>query len=173
VHPTGALIYQPFLTGAPGAPGVRGGVDISDAHSGDLRLRIFLPQQFLTEVDALHGSFLAIDENGQRMFAITSLDGSPQNSSLSVVQLAAVPLGIGSAVPPNISVSGGTMVTIRGSGFRAGITAAVGGKPAAATLLDSNTLTIASPPVTPGPQPLTLTGADGETVSLDAVFFAN
>jgi hypothetical protein len=57
VHPSGALIYQPFLTGLPGAPGVKGGVDISDAHSGDLRLRVYLPQQFMTDIDGLHGSF--------------------------------------------------------------------------------------------------------------------
>lgn len=90
MHPTGALIYQPFLTGAAGAPSVRGGVDISDAHYGQLRMRIFLPQQFMTDVDALHGDFLTIDENGQRLFAITSLDGSPQNAALTVVQLASV-----------------------------------------------------------------------------------
>jgi hypothetical protein len=91
MHPTGALIYQPFLTGAAGAPSVRGGVDISDAHYGQLRMRIFLPQQFMTDVDALHGDFLTIDENGQRLFAITSLDGSPQNAALTVVQLASCP----------------------------------------------------------------------------------
>jgi len=91
MHPTGALIYQPFLTGAAGAPNVRGGVDISDARSGELRMRIFLPQQLMTDVDALHGNFLTIDENGQRLFAITSLDGSPQNAALTVVQLASVP----------------------------------------------------------------------------------
>jgi hypothetical protein len=34
MHPTGALINQPFLTGAAGAPHVSGGVDISDARSG-------------------------------------------------------------------------------------------------------------------------------------------
>lgn len=49
MHPTGALIYQPFLTGAAGAPNVRGGIDISDARSGQLRMRIFLPQQFMTD----------------------------------------------------------------------------------------------------------------------------
>jgi hypothetical protein len=43
LHPSGALIYQPFLTGAPGSAGVKGGIDILDAHSGALRLRIFLP----------------------------------------------------------------------------------------------------------------------------------
>ncbi|HEV7512395.1 MAG TPA: hypothetical protein VGO27_11910 [Candidatus Acidoferrum sp.] len=86
----------PFLTGAAGAPNVRGGVDISDARSGELRMRIFLPQQFMTDVDALHGDFLTTDENGQRLFAITSLDRSPQNAALTVVQLASVPLAIGS-----------------------------------------------------------------------------
>jgi hypothetical protein len=75
---TGGLVYQPFLTGAPGSAGPRGGVDILDAHSGALRLRLFLPQQFMTDTDALHGSFLTTDENGQRLFAITSSDGSPQ-----------------------------------------------------------------------------------------------
>jgi hypothetical protein len=81
LHPAGALIYQPFLTGAPGSAGINGGVDILDAHSGALRLRIFLPQQLMTDIDGLHGSFLATDENGQRLFAITSSDGTPQNAA--------------------------------------------------------------------------------------------
>jgi hypothetical protein len=53
-------------------------------------MRIFLPQQLMTDVDALHGDFLAIDENSQRLFALTSLNGSPQNAVLTVVQLASV-----------------------------------------------------------------------------------
>ena len=93
LHPSGALFYQPFLTGAPASPGVKGGVDILDAHSGAIRWRLFLPQQFMTDVDGLHGSFLATDENGQRLFAITSSDGSAQNAALTIIQLAAVPLG--------------------------------------------------------------------------------
>jgi hypothetical protein len=173
MHPTGALIYQPFLTGAAGAPNVRGGVDISEARSGQLRMRIFLPQQFMTDVDALHGDFLTIDENGQRLFAITSLDGSPQNAALTVVQLASVPLAIGSVSSPTISVAGGTPLMIRGSGFQAGIKLAIGGKPATATLVDMNTLTAVSPAVPAGPQQLTLTNANGETVSLDAAVTAN
>ncbi len=103
-HPSGALIYQPFLTGAPASPGVRGGVDIFDAHSSALRLRIFLPQQFMTDVDGLHGSFLATDENGQRLFAMTSSDGTPQNAALTVVQLAVVPLGIGTVSPSTVAL---------------------------------------------------------------------
>jgi len=85
LHPSGTLIYQPFLTGAPGSAGVKGGIDILDARSGALRLRLFFPQQFLTDVDGLHGSFLATDENGQRLFASTSSDGTAQNAALTVV----------------------------------------------------------------------------------------
>ncbi|HSY32618.1 MAG TPA: IPT/TIG domain-containing protein [Verrucomicrobiae bacterium] len=173
MHPTGALLYQPFLTGAAGGPNARGGVDISDACSGQLHMRIFLPQQLMTDVDALHGDFLAIDENGQRLFAITSLDGSPQNAALTVVQLASVPLALGSVSSPTISAAGGTTFTIRGSGFQAGIKVAIGGKPTMPTLVDMNTLTVVSPPVLTGPQQLTLTNVNGETVTVDAAVIAN
>jgi IPT/TIG domain len=173
MHPTGALIYQPFLTGVAGAPSVRGGVDISDARSGQLRMRIFLPQQLMTDVDALHGDFLTIDENGQRLFAITSLDGSPQNAALTVVQLASVPLAIGSISSPTISAAGVTSLTIRGSGCQPGIKLTIGGKPATATFVDMNTLTVVSPAVTSGPQQLTVTNTSGETVSLGAAVTAN
>jgi hypothetical protein len=173
MHPTGALLYQPFLTGAAGAPNVRGGVDISDARSGQLRMRLFLPQQLMTDVDALHGDFLTIDENGQRLFAITSLDGSPQNAALKVVQLAAVPLALGSGSSPTISAAGGTTLTIRGSGFQAGIKVAIGGKAGTASLVDMNTVTVVSPAVPTGPQQLTLTNVNGETVTVDAVVIAN
>ncbi len=172
MHPTGALIYQPFLTGAAGAPNVRGGVNISDARSGQLRMRIFC-RKLMTDVDALHGDFLTIDENGQRLFAITSLDGSPQNAALTVVQLASVSLALGSVSSPTISAAGGTTLTIRGSGFHAGIKVAIGGKPTLTTLGDMNTLTVVSPAVPTGPQQLTLTNVNGETVTMDAVVIAN
>jgi len=120
LHPSGALVYQPFLTGAPGSAAVKGGVDILDAHSGALRLRIFLPQQLMTDVDGLHGDFLTTDENGQRLFAITSSDGSVQNAGITVITLANVPLGIGSVSPATGTASGGTTITIRGSGFQTG-----------------------------------------------------
>ncbi len=173
LHPSGALIYQPFLTGSPGSAGVKGGIDILDAHSGALRLRIFLPQQFLTDVDGLHGNFLATDENGQRFFALASSDGTAQNASLTVVQLANVPLGIGAVSPSAVSAVGGGTLSIRGSGFRNGITAMINGKIANATFKDSDTLSILVPALSSGAQQLTLTNPDGETVSLDAAFTAN
>jgi len=127
----------------------------------------------MTDVDALHGEFLAIDENGQRLFAITSLDGSPQNAALTIVQLACVALAIGSVSSSTVSAAGVTQLTIRGSGFQAGIKVAIGGKIATATLVDMNTLIGISPAVPAGPQRLTLTNATGETVSLDDAVIAN
>jgi hypothetical protein len=173
LHPSGALIYQPFLTGPAASAGVKGGIDILDAHTGVLRLRIFLPQQLLTDVDALHGSFLATDENGQRLFAITSSDGTPQNASVTVIQLANVPLGIGTLSTTNGPAAGGTSITLRGSGFQSTTQVAFNGKSASATFKDMNTLTVVTPTMSLGPQQLTLTNPDGETVSLDAAFTAN
>lgn len=173
LHPTGALIYQPFLTGIPGSAGVKGGIDILDAHSGALRLRIFLPQQLLTDVDGLHGKFLTTDENGQRLFAITSSDGTPQNASLTEVQLAAVPLGIGAITPSTVAASGGATITIRGSGFLSGTAVVINGKSASVTFKDVNTLAVVVPALIIGTQQITITNPDGETVSLDAALIAN
>jgi len=173
LHPSGALIYQPFLTGAPSSAGVKGGVDILDAHSGALRLRIFLPQQFLTEVDGLHGDFLAIDENGQRLFAITSSDGTPQHAALTIIQLAAVPLGIGTISPTAVAAAGGATLTVRGSGFQSATTLTINGKSATVTFKDANTLLTTTPSLTAGPQQIVITNPDGESVSLDAALTAN
>lgn len=81
----------------------------------------------MTDVDACMAIFRPFDENGRRWFAITSLDGSPQNAALTV------PLGIGNVSSPTILAAGGTSLTIRGSGFQPGIKVAIGGKPATAT----------------------------------------
>ncbi len=169
LHPSGALVYQPFLTGPPSTAGIQGGVDIMDAHTGQLRLRVFLPEPLTmlsTDIDGLHGQFLAVDENGQRIFALTM-------SGLTVVQLASVPLGIGTVSPASGPAAGGTTLTVRGSGFQTGTTATIGGTPATATFKDMNTLTVLAPPLPPGPQQLVLTNPDGETAALAAAFTAN
>ena len=173
LHPSGALIYQPFLTAASGSAGVKGGIDILDAHSGVLRLRIFLPQQLMTDVDGLHGSFLTTDENGARLFAITSTDGTAQNSGVTVVQLAKVPLGIGTLNPSSGPAAGGTSITIRGSGFVSGATVKIGGKSAVVTFKDANTLTVVTPSVPSGAQQMQIQNPDGEVTKLDAAFTAN
>ena len=173
LHPTGALLYQPFLTGpapaAPPATGIRGGVDILDAHTGLLRLRIFLPEPLATlstDIDALHGSFLAVDENGQRIFALTT-------SGLTVVQLANVPLSVGTISPASAAAAGGTTLTIRGSGFQSGATVTLGGKSAATKFVDINTLAVTTPPLIAGPQQVLITNPNGDSYAFDAAFTTN
>jgi len=173
LHPTGALLYEPFLTGpapaTPPATGIQGGVDILDAHTGRLRLRIFLPEPLAalsTDTDALHGSFLTVDETGRRIFALTT-------SGLTVVQLAGVPLSIGTISPASGPASGRTTLTLRGSGFQSGATVTISGKSAAATFVDINTLTVTTPPLTAGPQQIIVTDPDGDSYVLDAAFTAN
>jgi hypothetical protein len=172
LHPTGALLYEPFLIGTPPASlpitGVQGGVDIVDTHTGRLRLRLMLPEPLAmlsTDTDGLHACFLTVDENGQRIFAITA-------SGLTVIQLASVPLSIGSVTPSSGSAAGGTTLTIRGSGFQSGITVAIGGKTASVTFKDMNTLTVVTPALSTGSQQIVLTNPDGETYSLDSAFQA-
>jgi IPT/TIG domain len=177
MHPSGALTYQPWLDGpapaeepnGPPPASLHGGVDIFDAHSGQLKLRVVLPEPLAThsnDVDAMHAEFLALDETGQRFFAITK-------SGMTVVQLAVLPLAIGTVSTNEIAASGGTIVTVRGSGFVSGITANVGGKNAAVTFVDPITITIRTPAVIGGAQRLTLTNPNSETTSLDAAFIAN
>jgi hypothetical protein len=173
LHPTGALLYQPFLTGpAPAAPpavGIQGGVDIVDARTGRLRLRVFLPEPLATlstDIDAFHGSFLAVDEAGQRIFALTT-------SGLTVVQLANVPLSIGTVFPASALAAGGTTLTIRGSGFQSGATVTIGGKSVATTFVDINTLTVTTPPLTAGPQQIIVSNSNGDSYTLDTAFTAN
>ena len=119
-----------------------------------------------TDIDGLHGAFLAVDENGQRILALTA-------SGLTIVQLAEVPLGIGSITPGSGPAAGGTLITIRGSGFQGGIKVTIGGKTASVTFKDMNTLTVVVPSVSSGAQRMVLTNPDGESVSLDAAFTAN
>ena len=125
-----------------------------------------VPSPVCSDIDGQHGSFLAIDENGQRLFALTS-------SGLAVLQLASAPLGIGSLSPANGPAAGGTAATLRGSGFQSGTKVTLGGKPLAVTFKDMNTLTFTTPTVAAGAQQLLLTNPDGESVSLDSAFTAN
>ncbi|HEV1993107.1 MAG TPA: IPT/TIG domain-containing protein, partial [Candidatus Acidoferrum sp.] len=129
--------------------------------------------QFMTDADGLHGSFLTTDENGQRLFAITSSDGTSQNAALTVVQLAAVPLGIGTITPSSVPAVGGAALTIRGSGFQSAATLTINGKAASVTFKDAGTLLVVTPSLTPGSQQITITNPDGEAISLDAAFIAN
>ena len=172
LHPTGALVYVPFLTGPPPASappaGLQGGVDILDANTGRLRKRVMLPEPFAmlaADLDGLHGKFLSVDENGQRLFALTV-------SGLTVVQLASVPLGFGT-ISPASGLTAGSMATIRGSGFQSETTVTVNGSAATPSFVDMNTLKITLPALNSGPQNLTISNPGGESISIAAAFNVN
>jgi IPT/TIG domain len=119
-----------------------------------------------SDIDGLHAQFLAVDENGKHIFALTT-------SGVTVIQLTTVPLGIGTLTPAKGPAAGGTAITIRGSGFQSATTATLGGKSVAPTFKDMSTLTFVAPSLAPSPQQLVLTNPDGETTALDAAFTAN
>ncbi len=168
LHPTGALLYEPFVANGVGG-GTSSGVDIFDAHSGELVLRVPLPEPlaaFPDDTDGLHGSFITVDEFGQRIFALTS-------SALTVIELANAPLGIGTVSPASIRSGESASLTVRGSGFQSGTTAVIDGHLASVTFVDANTIRLAAPQSSPGWHRLMITNPSGETTSLGAAFRAN
>jgi YVTN family beta-propeller protein len=150
LNPSGSLYYVPTGTGA----------DIFDVHRGRLVLRVSSPE-------AIPGAYgtLAIDETGSKMFLIS-------NSGITILQLSQVPLSIGSITPSTGSVSGGTPLTIRGSGFVTGATVTFGTTIVPATFVDASTLHVTAPPLPAGSVRITITNPDGQSYQLDAAYIA-
>jgi hypothetical protein len=147
--PSGAWVYVPFSNY----------IDIFDANTGNLRLRLALPATLQSIWDAF-----AVDETGSEMFALTQ-------NGLTVMQLAAAPLGIGSVTPATGSMAGGTQVTLRGCGFQSGVSIKMGTLAVAATMTDSETLKFTTPAATSaGPVRITVTNPNGAQYFLDAAF---
>src|SRR5690242_5599861 len=74
---------------------------------------------------------------------------------------------------PRFRPVGDATVTIRGSGFVNGVGLTINGKTATVIFKDVNTLSATVPVLTPGPQRITITNPDGESVSLDAAVTAS
>ena len=152
----GSLIYVPFPQG----------VDIFDVQHGDLRERIMLTEQMnyggsLGNLSSHFIHHLATDQTGEWIFLLT-------NKGLTIAQLDSVPLSIGGVTPA--SGPAGTQVRIRGSGFVQGTTASANGTSAAVSYVDSDTLQVTLPSISPGAVQITLTNPDGQSYTLDAAF---
>jgi hypothetical protein len=126
--------------------------EIFDVPTATLRLRFSL-----TETVQNVETPIAIDTGGRQVFLITS-------AGLTIVDLGSAPLSIGHLSPS--TASSGTQIQIRGSGFKSGITTAIGGQPATISFTDENTLTVTVPTLSSGPQNMTLTNPDGTTYTL-------
>ena len=146
VHDSGALLYSSTDLG----------VDIIDVRHGALAERILFNEQ-----DAFLSGSLVVDDPGEKIFLIT-------NAGLTIIELDAVPLSIGSVTPS--SGSSGTVVQVRGSGFQAATTASFNGTTAATKFVDADTLQVTVPSITSGPVQIILLNPDGTSYKLDAAY---
>lgn len=130
-----------------------GFVDIIDVQHGLLRMRFSLNETVANVV-----SPMAIDSGGRYLFLIT-------NQGLTVVDLGEALLSIGH-LTPNPAASG-TQISIRGSGFTAGLTAKVGGQAASVSFVDQNTLTLTVPALSAGTYDIELTNSGEPSYTLE------
>jgi hypothetical protein len=146
LNPSGSLLFVPQDTG----------VDIFDVHTGRLVQHVAISDGI-----ALATNAMALDETGTKIFLIT-------NSGITIAQLFQAPLSLASANPA--SGSQGTHVTLRGSGFLNGATVLFGASAAATTYVDSETLTVTVPALSPGSVRITVTNPSSQTYSFDDAF---
>jgi len=106
---------------------------------------------------------MAIDAYGQNIYLVT-------NAGLTIVNLAAAPLAIGSVSP--LSGSAGTTITVSGSGLQAGTSVSANGTPATTTFVNPNTLQAIVPNDAAGSVQITVTSPSGDTYALDNAFTA-
>jgi len=159
MNASGSLLYTPVPTGPGNAES--NGIDVTDTNSGTWLGNILLTEQINASQPAQ--STMDYDETGNHLFLIT-------NKGLTVVQLDSSPLSIGYLSPSTGSTSGGTAVTIRGSGFESGATVSFGGAAATTTFVDSRTLHVVTPAGSAGGARVIIQNPDGTSYSLDAGF---
>jgi len=158
MNASGSLLYTPVPLG--GINSESNGISITDTSLGTWVGQILLTQQIL---GAPVQSSMDFDETGNRAFLIT-------DKGLTVVQLPPPPVSIGYLNPPTGPASGGTTVTIRGSGFESGATVSFGGATATTTYVDGSTLQVVTPAGSKGGARVSIQNPDGTSYSLDAGF---
>ena len=134
------------------------GVYITDVRHDQVRESILLNEQLLPFVIQP----MAITPTGDQIFLITK-------TGLTVVQLDAVPLSIGSVSPA--AGGSGTPIILHGTGFLSNTAATIGGVSASSSLIDSSVLQIDVPSsLSKGAYQIVLTNSNGTSYSLDAGF---
>lgn len=157
LNASGSILYSPVPIGFGNVQG--NGIAITDTNHGTWLGQIALSEQ----LQPLGQTLMDFDEANNRVFLLT-------NQGLTIVELPPPPVSIGYLTPATGSSSGGTAVTIRGSGFEAGVTVSFGTTNVTATYVDAGTLKVATPGGTTGGTRVTIKNPDGTTYSLDAAF---
>ena len=148
LHASGGLLYLPLVDG----------LQIYDLPHAHL-LRIYGG----LSISSRARSTIATDDTGQTVYALSPL-------GLEIATLDSVPLSIGHVSPASGPASGGTSLTIRGSGFTSGTQVRIGGVSVPTVFLDANTLRIVTPTLPKGSPRITVVNPSGESFDLDAVF---
>ena len=89
------------------------------------------------------------------------------------MNIADMPLSVGSVTPNQVSAGRGASVRIRGSGFQSGAKVMFGNTEGAVTFVDASTLQVATPLLPVGPLRITVLNPGGENYVLDDAFSAN
>jgi hypothetical protein len=152
MNASGSLLHTPLSNG----------IDVTDTNRGTWLCRVLLNETVLPVTP----SPMDFDETGNRLFLNT-------NKGLTVVNLAPPPLSIGYLNPSTGPASGGTSVTIRGTGFQAGTTVTFGGVAAPTSFADTSTLQVTTPAMPAGGVRVRITNPGGAGYSLDAAFQAH
>jgi hypothetical protein len=155
LNKTGSLLYT---TGTDG-----GRIAVSDTHNGrpQLQLAVQNPTSGNGPIIPIIGvpQPLAVDPSGSKIL------GALQNG-VGYFELSVVPLAVGTVSPTTASAGG--VIQLHGSGFVAGLTATIGGKAAACSVVDSETLACTVPNVAAGGAAISLTNPDGQTYSFES-----
>ena len=151
LNPSGSLIYDPTTLTITGGP-IHNYIDVLDIHHGKYASRVITPE-FLGSSTSV-GRLLTIDTSGRRMFALTQ-------SGLSVMEFVAAPLSVGGVYPSYGGPAGGTVATVRGSGFQSGALLKFGNTSVNTTWVDENTLSAIVPALPLGLAAITVTNPDG------------
>ena len=156
-HPSGALLYK------AGVSAVGGSVEIDDVHQWQPAATVTFPETFVTSYSPATDRMLAIDNTGTYLFGVTK-------SGITMMVLNTVPLSIGNLLPSFGLPSGGSTITIRGTGFQTGATVTFSGVPAATMYVDQNTLTAVLPALPAGWQDVSVSNTSGASYTAPGMF---
>jgi len=117
----------------------------------------------------LPGSFTYITSSATSSTSTNSTTSS--SSSTSTSSSSSTPVAVSGASPTAGPTSGGTVVTITGTGFQAGASVAFGASNSTAVTVTSSTeIDAISPPASSGTVAITVTNPDGQSTSLPSGF---
>lgn len=146
LNDSGSLLFAPLGTQ----------LFIFDTKHGDLLQSVSLPNQV-----NVWAKIIALDSTADHIFLSDS-------QGLTILTLASAPLAIGSINPSTVPASGASIVQVRGSGFQSGSTVTIGGKSAAVSFIDANTVQVTTPSNPSGAAQMIIRNPGGETYTLDA-----